>query len=1144
MRLKARPDLHHAPLPDGVYVSSGTGEFALSGWSGFADLLGRCLPLLGRGADEDELVTAIGTEKARPAVRHLVGQLEAHDMVLRLDALGTEEPDGEDRARHAELLAYLECRSSEPYAAFEEILSARVLLVGPDAALTVAGSALRELGISGDVEDTGGRDHDVAVTVLPRDRVGEIPPRARRVLPVVVGERAALVGPLVHDLHGWRRWRSLVERTLDRDGPGLDEAAGTAVAVSSAVHLLLQDLASVAGPDAYVVAGETLAVQALDLPRETGHDGDETTLDDADDEDHDADLGGWLVRLTDPWVGPAEPLDEDTLPQMPVALRRVRTPDGGVVVADGPDQRTAAAAAVLAVSRRLCGGGSAGASTLRWLLDGALRALADRAVGTSGVAVGGGDDARLAAALEAAGASPRLTAAHVPGLTWVLVRCALPDGRSTTAWGPDMGTATRDALSRAVAVHTLRGHGSALLGAPGTAALRDATPEQASALAEEIRGWLVARGFRLVGRRHPADPHVGAGPVHHGRVRLVESHEAARGPEDRRTGLQTLTALLTARTGADPVVTSGWEHDVLEEAVTRSRTSGRPLVPVRTGADAVVVGPLWSAASAAGCPACAETRRRTVLDHVLGVDLRQPATPAGPAPASLLDLAATTLRGTSPPREGEVLVVGADGVSRHHVLRHPTCPWCAPTPGSDAPQGLDLLDAPVDPEDPTRVAAGTPLLDADRLAAAVDDRYGPVRGILREEAVPYAMSMAVLAGGPVMGHGRALSFDRTRSVAVLEAYERLAGFPYEAPVVTDRTYREVAADAVDPLRLGRYSPAQLAHPSSKVEAYHPDLPLDWAWGVDLASGRARLVPAEVGFYQYDHAFKRDLRASRSAPPEQRRRVFLESSSGCALGSTLAEAVVHALFEVAERDAFLLAWHRGDPLPEVPARELADPVVDALVALVESRGLDVHFLRATQDVDLPVVWVLAVSRDGTFPASFTSAGSGADPVSAARSGLREVAQLATMPLDWDEDDARALVADSWRVRELEDHVRWSSAPEALERVTSVLGGPQVSLAEAFPGWPARLRPHDGSIRTTLGLVAGAFADAGLGEVVVVDQSTREHRDQELHVVKTVVPGTVPMVFGQAHQRLLGIPRLEAALAGRDPAAHPHDPHPFP
>lgn len=1145
MKVKARPDLHHAPLPDGVYVSSGAGEFALSGWSGFADLMTRCLPLLGEGVDEDGLVIAIGTEKARPAVRHLLAQLQTHNMVLRLDALTPSEPNSVEREHHAELLAYLECRSAQPYAAFEDICSARILLVGPDDALAVAGCALRELGIDGEVEDTDDRPHDVAVAVMRRDRVGDIPPRATRVLPVVIGLSAALVGPFVHDLHGWTRWRTLVDRTLDRKGPPVDEGAATAVAVSSAIHLLLQDLASVAGPDAYVVSGDTLGVRALDLAPETAFHTGESTLDTATDTGHDADLPGWLAQLMDPWLGLVHPHEEDSLPQMPVALRRLGTTDHSIIIAEGPDQQQAAASAALSVARRACGGGAAGSSELRWLLDGALRHLAARTGNAVEHTVTDPHGLRLVTALGVVGAAPTVTLHTVPGVGWVLAHCALPDGRATTAWGPDAETAAADALSRAVAVQTLPSDTSALQLSPGTAALLSVPTDSAHALAAEIRSWLTARGLRLVGRAHLADPHLGPAPLHAGQVRLVDG--PASTPDrrlDRASTIATLVAELTARTGAVVLPTAGWEHDALEQAVRTARITGRTLIPLQTGADAVVAGPVWSGTARTGCPACAEIRRRTVLDHVLGTDLRAPATPSGTAPASLLELAATTLRSTRALREGEVVVVSTDGVTRHDVLRHPTCPWCGPTPGSAPPCGLPLLDAPVAEDDPTRVADGTPLLKADRLDAAVDERYGPVRGILREEAVPYAMSMAVLAGGPVMGHGRALTFDQTRSVAVLEAYERLAGFPYEAPIVTDRTYRQVAAHAIDPDRLGRYSVEQLAHPTSKVEPYHPDLALDWAWGVDLATGQPRLVPAEIGFYQYDHAFKRDLRASRAATPQQRRRVFLESSSGCALGSSLAEATIHALFEVAERDAFLISWHRAAPLPRIPASELADPVIDALVALIESRGLDVHFLRATQGIDLPVIWVLAVSKDRTFPASFTSAGSGADPVSAARSGLREVAQLATMPLDWDHTDALRLVEDPWQVRELEDHVRWSSAPEVLDRVTSVLGGVDVSLDEAFPGWPERLRPQDGSILTTLGLVAGRFAAGGLDEIVVIDQSTREHRDQQLHVVKAVVPGTVPMVFGQAHQRLLGIPRLDAALAGRVVGVHPFDPHPFP
>lgn len=1139
MRLKVRPDLHHAPLADGVYVSSATGEFALSGWPGFADLMTRCLPLLGAGTDEDDLVEAIGTEKARPAIRHLLGQLDAHDMVLHLDALDLGAPTAGSQ-RHAELLAYLECRSTQPYTALERVRSARIMLHGPDGAIQTADDALHELGL--DRAPSDGRPHDVAVVVMEPDRVEPIPPQATSFLPVVVASHAALVGPMVHDLRGWNRWRTLTTRVLSRTATAFDRDAATAVSASTAVHLLLQDLASVAGPDAYVVSGDTIDVEALDFPPEPpdAHEVNPTT---ATDQDHETDLAPWLLRLTHPWLGVATSLEEESLPQMPVALRRFQTVDDSRILAEGVDQGDAADAAVLGLTREITGSEAAGTSQVRWLLDGTLRHLTQRVGPGSPFTVSSRNNTRLVRSLPDRAGRLQLTAHKVSGIGWVLVRCVLADGRTTMAWGPDQETAAADALSRAVAAHHVPLDGPALLGALGTAALRSASTDDITTLMAQVQTWAATRSLRIVGRPHPADPHLGPSPVYAGEVSLSDETTSGTTAPSTATLTDLVDALATS-TGAEVVTTRGWEYDPLHAAVQSSEASGQALIPLQLGVDAVVAGPVWSPGTRAACPACAETRRRTVLDHVLGTDLQQTATPAGPTPASLIALASTVIRSSRPVRPGQVMVVSTDGITRHEVLRHPTCPWCRPAPNSIPSTGLDLADAPVDSKDPTRVANGTPLLRSESLEERVDDRYGPVRGILREENVPYAMSMAVLAGAPVMGHGRALRFDQTRSVAVLEAYERLAGFPYEAPLVMDRPYREVANQAIDPLRLGQYSASQLAHPSSKVEAYHPDLPIDWAWGVELAQGRERLVPAEIGFYQYDHTFKRDIRASRAATPQQRRRIFLESSSGCALGSTLAEATIHALLEVAERDAFLLSWHRAAPLPRIPAAELADPVIEALVALVESRGFQVHFLRATQDIDLPVIWVLAVSEDGTFPATFTSAGSGADPVAAARSALREVAQLATMPLDWDREDARFLVEDSWRVRDLEDHVRWSSAPEALERVTAVLGGPQVGVEEAFPGWPDALRPHSGGIRETLDLITARFAAAGLDEIVAVDQSTCEHRDLGIHVVKAVVPGAIPMVFGQAHQRLTGIARFEAAMQDRPTGVHPFDPHPFP
>jgi ribosomal protein S12 methylthiotransferase accessory factor len=352
---------------------------------------------------------------------------------------------------------------------------------------------------------------------------------------------------------------------------------------------------------------------------------------------------------------------------------------------------------------------------------------------------------------------------------------------------------------------------------------------------------------------------------------------------------------------------------------------------------------------------------------------------------------------------------------------------------------------------------------------------------------------------------------------------------------------------VNPATLGRYTEQQLSHPSCLVLPWTPDTPMDWVVGHDLATGEARLVPADVGFYQYEYRYRHDRRSARAAGLLGQLHYFHESSSGCAVGSSLPEAALHSLLELAERDAFLLSWHCAQPLPVIADSSITDPTSRALMELIRSRDFDVHVLVATRDIDLPVVWVLAVNRTGGFPACFSSAGSGAVPAGAIRGALREVAQLVTNELDWSPADVEPMLADPWLVRELEEHVRFSSMPQTLARSTAVLGGPELTLADAFPDWPGVLhRASGGDVRGALRDVRERFAAAGLTEIVLVDQTSREHADAGIAVAKAVVPGIVPMCFGQAQQRLAGLSRLTAALAGT-PMAHreiPYDPHPFP
>ncbi|MFF8016369.1 hypothetical protein [Streptomyces sp. NPDC007929] len=146
--LRARPGLHYAPVPGGVYFSGTRGQFVLRGSELLYAVADGCVPLLRAGTTEDALVAEFGTERARPAVRHLLGKLRENGLLLDAAALTEPEPPAELAARHAETLARLTARLDDPYAAFARLRRARVRLHGPATATAPALRGLRRAGVT------------------------------------------------------------------------------------------------------------------------------------------------------------------------------------------------------------------------------------------------------------------------------------------------------------------------------------------------------------------------------------------------------------------------------------------------------------------------------------------------------------------------------------------------------------------------------------------------------------------------------------------------------------------------------------------------------------------------------------------------------------------------------------------------------------------------------------------------------------------------------------------------------------------------------------------------------------------------------------------------------------------------------------
>lgn len=180
----------------------------------------------------------------------------------------------------------------------------------------------------------------------------------------------------------------------------------------------------------------------------------------------------------------------------------------------------------------------------------------------------------------------------------------------------------------------------------------------------------------------------------------------------------------------------------------------------------------------------------------------------------------------------------------------------------------------------------------------------------------------------------------------------------------------------------------------------------------------------------------------------------------------------------------------------------------------------------------------------------AAGAHPDPVRAAKSAVHELSGM-TLTLDGkfeeNREQYRQMLHDPSLVTGMEDHSMLYSLPEAEDRLQFLLeeNRPLRAFQEEFDRVPTHSDLTD-DLKDGL----QAFHRLNL-DVIVVDQTTPELQRNELYCVKVLIPGMLPMTFGQHLTRVIGLDRVlkVPALLGyvKQPLLlnqlNPH-PHPFP
>ncbi|MFJ9077465.1 TOMM precursor leader peptide-binding protein [Streptomyces sp. NPDC102278] len=629
---------------------------------------------------------------------------------------------------------------------------------------------------------------------------------------------------------------------------------------------------------------------------------------------------------------------------------------------------------------------------------------------------------------------------------------------------------------------------------------------------------------------------------------------------------QARRELAGALTGLGATVVTLGVHDALGPRADDPFAAVRPAATVHlTGRD-VLVGPWGGDGTAPACGQCLAMRRqrlrsrseRDALETGIGTPVSAVVGDRPWLTAFARDAVYALHRAVF---GGEVAAAGPSApdralprvsrldletltVTHHPLAADPLCPDCGPR-GTDAPRPFVARSRPKPHPGAQRLrAASSYPMPREALANPVTGVLGGGTWINVTSPTTAPVAGSVFMRGyagltDVTWSGQANSFEASRDLAFLEGLERYAGTHRRTgSSLLMASYAELGDRALDPARCGFYAPATYRD-DPLVSPFDPERPIPWVYGHALGEDRPVLVPARLVHY--------------SAGVEADNFVF-ECSNGCAIGGCVEEALLGALLELIERDAFLLAWYGGQRLPEIDLASVPGSSVRMMVDRAALQGYDVHAFDNRIDLAVPVVTALAVRRDGG-PGLFSfGAGAALDPAAAVEAALSEVlTYIPHLPGQVAErvGELRAMAADFDRVRHLKDHAQLYGLPEMAPHVGTYLDPTGVrSLADLDPSSGPAGRPVSADLRDDLLWVVRELARVG-HEVIVVDQTTPEQLRAGLRTVCAIVPGLLPIDFGWSRQRAPYMPRLRTAarragLRGTDLTEDDIRmvPHPFP
>lgn len=313
-------------------------------------------------------------------------------------------------------------------------------------------------------------------------------------------------------------------------------------------------------------------------------------------------------------------------------------------------------------------------------------------------------------------------------------------------------------------------------------------------------------------------------------------------------------------------------------------------------------------------------------------------------------------------------------------------------------------------------------------------------------------------------NGKGVTPAQAKASAVMEAIERYSAEQRDSDEVVYGTFAQAQDVGLT------VDPKDLILPLRTLDICDIS-EIAWVEGFEMFRGSNIWVPACAVFHPYF--------------PDTDLQLFRYHTNGIASGNTMEEAILHALLELIERDAWSLIEEREIAFADVMVDE--DSVPGRLLKKFEEQGIKIHLKDLTHDLGIPTIGAAADDTVTKDPELLTiGVGTHLNPEIACIRAITEVAQSRTTHKHGVKGNARLLkIANDMGY----DRVKTVNRVWYSDLTKKVHLSEMEDLSTPY-------------VLDDIEVVLGKLVDAGFDMVIAVDLTRPE---TGIPVVRMMVPG---------------------------------------